>query len=100
MNSDVSNPYLPFCFFEQSANRDYYSQYMTEDFNAYVNRKRLGFTHGNHIEIQAMCEMFNRSIEVFCYGKGKYCCATGLNSVLVPLKFIFHLALVRYEWVE
>lgn len=44
---------------------------MTEDFNAYVNRKRLDRTHGNHIEIQAMCEMFNRPIEVFCYAKGK-----------------------------
>lgn len=52
-----------------AANRDHYSQYMTEDFNNYVNRKRLDRTHGNHIEIQAMCEMYNRPIEVFCYTK-------------------------------
>lgn len=73
----------------QAANRDYYSQYMTEDFNTYVNRKRLDMTHGNHIEIQAMCEMFNRSIEVFCYGKG-----TNING-------IFHSKLIapRYNVV-
>lgn len=47
---------------------------MTEDFNTYVNRKRLDRTHGNHIEIQAMCEMYNRPIEVFCYTKGYFSC--------------------------
>lgn len=52
-----------------AANGDYFSQYVTEDFNTYVNRKRLDFTHGNHIEMQAMSEMYNRNIEVFCYGK-------------------------------
>lgn len=57
-------------FYLQAANRDYFSQYVTEDFAKYVNRKRQEFTHGNHIEVQAMSEMYNRSIEVFCYGKG------------------------------
>ncbi|XP_075219366.1 OTU domain-containing protein 5-like isoform X2 [Lycorma delicatula] len=52
-----------------AANSDYFSQYVTEDFNTYVNRKRLDYTHGNHIEMQAMSEMYNRTIEVFCYGK-------------------------------
>ncbi|XP_032781657.1 OTU domain-containing protein 5-B isoform X1 [Daphnia magna] len=49
------------------ANGDYFSQYMTEDFAAYVSRKRLENVHGNHIEMQAMSEMYNRHIEVFCY---------------------------------
>uniref|UniRef100_A0A1B6DYA9 ubiquitinyl hydrolase 1 n=1 Tax=Clastoptera arizonana TaxID=38151 RepID=A0A1B6DYA9_9HEMI len=52
-----------------AANGDYFSQYVTEDFENYVSRKRLEFTHGNHIEMQAMSEMYNRTIEVFCYGK-------------------------------
>uniref|UniRef100_A0A1B6KUD6 ubiquitinyl hydrolase 1 n=1 Tax=Graphocephala atropunctata TaxID=36148 RepID=A0A1B6KUD6_9HEMI len=52
-----------------AANGDYFSQYVTEDFTTYVNRKRLECTHGNHIEMQAMSEMYNRTIEVFCYGK-------------------------------
>ena len=64
-----------FCFvvfssFLQAANGDYFSQYMTEDFTAYVSRKRLENVHGNHIEMQAMSEMYNRHIEVFCYSIG------------------------------
>ncbi|CAG7731651.1 unnamed protein product [Allacma fusca] len=51
-----------------AANADYFSQYVTEDFDHYVTRKRLEHVHGNHIEIQAMSEMYNRTIEVFCYG--------------------------------
>lgn len=45
---------------------------MTEDFTAYVDRKRLENVHGNHIEMQAMSEMYNRHIEVFCYSIGTY----------------------------
>ena len=48
-------------------NRDYFSQYITEDFNDYVMRKRLNHVHGNHIEIQAISEMYNRTVEVYCY---------------------------------
>jgi hypothetical protein len=48
-------------------NRDYFSQYVTEDFTAYVNRKRSDHCHGNHLEIQAMSELFNRVIQVYHY---------------------------------
>ncbi|XP_066995460.1 OTU domain-containing protein 5-A [Anabrus simplex] len=51
-----------------AANSDYFSHYVTEDFDHYVNRKRRDYVHGNHIEMQAMSEMYNRSVEVFCYG--------------------------------
>jgi OTU domain-containing protein 5 len=32
-----------------------------------VNRKRQNHLHGNHIEIQAMSEMYNRPVELYCY---------------------------------
>ncbi|XP_021924157.1 OTU domain-containing protein 5 [Zootermopsis nevadensis] len=51
-----------------AANGDYFSQYVTEDFDTYVDRKRHEYVHGNHIEMQAMSEMYNRTVEVFCYG--------------------------------
>jgi len=51
-----------------AANSDYFSQYVTEDFTSYVSRKRQEYTHGNHIEMQAMSEMYNRTIKVYCYG--------------------------------
>lgn len=63
--------FLNICGVLKAANGDYFSQYVTEDFSKYVTRKRQEFTHGNHIEMQAMSEMYNRTIEVFCYQKGK-----------------------------
>ncbi|GAB6033761.1 hypothetical protein CHUAL_013885 [Chamberlinius hualienensis] len=55
------------CMDYMAKNGDYFSQYVTEDFDNYVKRKRLNHIHGNHVEMQAMCELFNRSIEVFHY---------------------------------
>ncbi|XP_053329336.1 OTU domain-containing protein 5 isoform X2 [Spea bombifrons] len=49
-------------------NADYFSNYVTEDFTAYINRKRKNNCHGNHIEMQAMAEMYNRPVEVYQYG--------------------------------
>lgn len=47
-------------------------QYVTEDFNTYIARKRLDGTHGNHVEIHAISEIYNRPIEVYCYEISKY----------------------------
>ncbi|XP_041035511.1 OTU domain-containing protein 5-A [Carcharodon carcharias] len=48
-------------------NADYFSNYVTEDFSTYINRKRMSSCHGNHIEMQAMAEMYNRPVEVYQY---------------------------------
>lgn len=48
-------------------NREYFKQFVTEDINNYITRKRANHVHGNHIEIQAMSEMYNRSVELYCY---------------------------------
>jgi len=48
-------------------NRDFFSQYITEDFLSYIRRKRVDHSHGNHIEMQALSEMYNRPIEVYQY---------------------------------
>lgn len=40
---------------------------MTEDFDNYVGRKRQTSCHGNHIELQAVCEMYNRPVQIYCY---------------------------------
>lgn len=55
------------CMDYMAKNSDYYSQYVTEDFDKYVERKRCDHIHGNHIEMQALSEMFNRPIEVYHY---------------------------------
>ncbi|KRY34614.1 DNA repair protein complementing XP-C cells -like protein, partial [Trichinella spiralis] len=46
---------------------DYFSQFVTESFSDYIARKSLSYSHGNHIEMQAMAELFNRPIEVYQY---------------------------------
>ena len=51
----------------QMKNSDYFSQYVTEDFNGYVSRKRRDHIQGNHVELQALSEMFARPIEVYHY---------------------------------
>ena len=46
-------------------------QYMTETVADYVERKRFLGVHGNHLEIQALSEMYNRPIHIYCYSAGK-----------------------------
>ena len=46
-------------------NEDHFSKYITEDFSAYVTRKREDTAHGNHVELQALSEMYNRPVEVY-----------------------------------
>lgn len=48
-------------------NRDYFSQFVTEDYMSYINRKRQDNCYGNQLEMQAMSEMYNRPIEVYIY---------------------------------
>lgn len=42
-------------------------QFVTEDINNYVSRKRNNHVHGNHIEIQAISEIYNRPVEIYAY---------------------------------
>lgn len=42
-------------------------QFVTEDINEYVSRKRNNHVHGNHIEIQAISEIYNRPVEIYAY---------------------------------
>ncbi|KAI1727183.1 OTU-like cysteine protease domain-containing protein [Ditylenchus destructor] len=48
-------------------NRDHFSQFVTEDFDLYLRRKREMDTHGNHVELQAVSEIFLRPIEIYEY---------------------------------
>ncbi|GFR98402.1 OTU domain-containing protein 5 [Elysia marginata] len=55
------------CLEYMQKNAEFYSQYVTEDFTTYINRKKMDKCHGNHLEIQAMTELFNRPVEVYQY---------------------------------
>ncbi|XP_027730750.1 OTU domain-containing protein 5-like [Vombatus ursinus] len=85
-------------------NADYFSNYITEDFTTYINRKRKNNCHGDHIEMQAMAEMYNRPMEVYQYStepintfhsiqqnedkpiRVSYHCSIHYNSVVNPNK--------------
>lgn len=55
----------------QASNKEFFRNFVAaEDFSNYVNRKRLEYVHGNHIEMHAMSEMYNRSIQLYCYSTG------------------------------
>lgn len=49
-------------------------QFVTEDIDSYVSRKRNNHVHGNHIEIQAISEIFNRPVEIYAYRTGMCVC--------------------------
>ena len=46
-------------------NRDHFEDFLDEDFGEYIARKRRPDCLGDHLELQAMSEMFARSIEVY-----------------------------------
>ena len=59
------------CVLLQLKNAEYFSQFVTEDFEQYINRKRSDHSYGNNLEMQAMAEMYNRAIEVHQYSIGE-----------------------------
>jgi len=48
-------------------NEEFYSKFIAENFADYVKRKRHDRTYGDHVEIQALSEIYNRPIEVYQY---------------------------------
>lgn len=54
----------------QEKDRDHFSQFVTEDFEAYILRKRCLGVYANNPEIQALSEMLARPIEVYSYSAG------------------------------
>ncbi|XP_060537124.1 OTU domain-containing protein 5 isoform X2 [Cylas formicarius] len=74
-------------------NRDYFEPYVTEDFDKYVARKRTWHVHGNHLEIQAMSELYNRTIEVYCYQIEPiniFNCSTRIVNTYEPIRLSYH----------
>ncbi|KAL3789106.1 hypothetical protein HJC23_008568 [Cyclotella cryptica] len=45
--------------------QEHFQDFVAESYQEYIRRKRCGGVHGNHAEIQAMSELYNRKIEVY-----------------------------------
>ncbi|VDM94850.1 unnamed protein product [Thelazia callipaeda] len=63
MHADVRR----LCMDYMEKNSDHFSQFVTEDYRDYITRKRRQDAHGNHIELQAISEIFSRPIEIYEY---------------------------------
>ena len=51
--------------------RDHYSQFVTEDFEQYIQRKKQDKCFGNNLEIQALSELFNRPVQIYTFDADK-----------------------------
>lgn len=78
------------CMDYMEKNCDYFSQYVTENFSSYIQRKRDDRIHGNHIEIQAMSEIFNRPIEVYHYTLEPINTFQGVKASDEPIRLSYH----------
>jgi len=45
--------------------RDHFSQFVIEEFSEYIKRKRHDTVFGNHLELQAIAELYNRPILIY-----------------------------------
>ena len=86
----------------QERNADYFSQYVTENFAEYVRRKRRSHVHGNHLEIQALAEMYSRPIHIYSYSSEPInIFPQSVSDISPPIKLCYHRgvhynSLVRY----
>jgi len=53
------------CMDYMEKERNHYSQFVTEDFTSYISRKRQPSVHGNHLELQAITEIYSRPVEIY-----------------------------------
>lgn len=72
-----------------SQERDHFGQFITEEFDQYVQRKRKDAVFGNNLEMHALAEMYNRPIEVYSYSTDA---ATVLHkdSKSPPIRLSYH----------
>ncbi|KAK4255262.1 hypothetical protein QN277_008280 [Acacia crassicarpa] len=66
-DSEVYDLVRQMCIDYMERERDHFSQFVTEGFTSYCKRKRRDKVYGNNVEIQSMCEMYNRPIHIYSY---------------------------------
>lgn len=66
-DEDMHDDVRRLCLDYMEKNSDHFSQFVTEDFHDYIARKRRRDAHGNHVELQAISEIYSRPIEIYEY---------------------------------
>lgn len=79
------------CIDYMERERDHFSQFLTEGFTSYCKRKRRDKVYGNNMEIQALCEMYNRPIHIYSYGTEPINIFHGsYNTDTPPIRLSYH----------
>jgi OTU domain-containing protein 5 len=68
-DEEMHNVIRAVCMDYMEKERDHFSQFITEEFNSYIARKRMDKCYGNNVEMQAFAEIYGRPIEVY-HGRG------------------------------
>ncbi|CAH9072662.1 unnamed protein product [Cuscuta europaea] len=79
------------CIDYMERERDHFSQFITEGFSSYCKRKRRDKVYGNNVEIQALCEMYNRPIHIYSYSTEPINTFHGsYNTDTPPIRLSYH----------
>ncbi|XP_024986784.1 OTU domain-containing protein 5-B-like isoform X1 [Cynara cardunculus var. scolymus] len=79
------------CIDYMERERDHFSQFVTEGFTSYCKRKRRDKVYGNNVEIQALCEMYNRPIHIYSYSTEPINIFHGsYNTDTPPIRLSYH----------
>ncbi|KAK6034371.1 yippee putative zinc-binding protein, partial [Cooperia oncophora] len=92
-DQDMHGEVRRLCMDYMERNRDHFAPFVAENFSSYVARKRQPGAHGNHVELQAISEMFARPIEIYEYSENPrnvfYPTIRSLD-VNVPIRLSYH----------
>ncbi|KAI3994445.1 hypothetical protein MKX01_012702 [Papaver californicum] len=79
------------CIDYMERERDHFSQFITERFTSYCKRKRRDKVYGNNVEMQALCEMYNRPIHIYSYSTEPINTFHGsYNTDTPPIRLSYH----------
>lgn len=91
-DQDMQQSVRKHCMDYIASNEDAFAPFVSENFQTYVQRKRRDDCFGNHIEIAAMSEMYNRVIEVYCYSVEPINIFQGcLQTENAPIRLSYHM---------
>lgn len=89
-DQDMHGQVRRLCMDYMAHNRDHFAEFITEDFDLYIERKRHEREHGNHVEIQAISEMYSRCVEVYHYSDEPLNIFQAHCNADAPIRLLYH----------
>eukprot|EP00456_Euglypha_rotunda_P037860 TRINITY_DN2907_c0_g1_i15.p1 TRINITY_DN2907_c0_g1~~TRINITY_DN2907_c0_g1_i15.p1 ORF type:complete len:274 (+),score=22.81 TRINITY_DN2907_c0_g1_i15:356-1177(+) len=73
-----------------SSERPFFENYVSGDFDQYVKEMKQNGAWGDHVEIQAMSEIYDRAIEVYAYSNVPLNTYQGAPTLNLPMRLSYH----------